>query len=72
MAECFHSKLIKIAGQPHLNIFAIIDVLQQIQNDNEIDIARLMAGETVKKIKKKTRDLEAISTLKVHLSSENV
>jgi hypothetical protein len=73
MLESFHSKLKKIAGQPHLNIFAIIDILQQIQNDNEIDIARLMAGEPAMKIKKKTRDLDAkISRLKVHLSSESI
>ncbi len=39
---------------------------------NEIDIARLKAGEPAKKIKK-TRDLDAkISRLKAHLSSESI
>jgi hypothetical protein len=73
MAESFHSKLNKIAGHSHLNISSIIDVLQQIQNDNEIDIARQKAGEPAKKIKKKTRDLDAkISRLKAHISSESI
>jgi hypothetical protein len=40
---------------------------------NEIDIARLKAGEPAKKIEKLTRDLDAkISRLKVHPSSESV
>jgi len=43
-AEGFHSKLNRLAGRSHLNIFELIEVLQSIVSDNELQITRLKLG----------------------------
>ncbi len=59
MAESFHSKLSKLAERAHLNTYALIAVLQVIQQETEVEIARLKNGEQPRLPPLKYRQLDS-------------
>ena len=72
-AESFHSKLNKLAGRPHLNIYEMIEVLQSIQQETEIEIARLMSGGKPIMSRLKYRELDLkIKRLKGSLDASTI
>lgn len=72
-AESFHSKLNRMAGKPHLNIFAILELLQTVQDESEIEIERLKSGQPAKLPLLKYRKLETrIVNLKNMLNSNTI
>ncbi len=73
IAESFHSKLNRLAGRPHLNIFSLICVMQTIQRETEIEIASLRNGEPARRRPLKYRKLDAkIIRLKELLSTSQI
>jgi hypothetical protein len=73
ITEGWHFKLNKIMGKSHPNIYELLTVFQDVQNDNEIELRLLLLGNNAKKPKKKYRDIhQKIMKLRERLEKNDI